>query len=361
MSGNFTTWLIRLFYPQKRARNAWDSQTAAPTDRWTVHRVAPLPAGSLMSHQNGSVQIDSARSRAAAAHSMISCGYHGSMQTGQPSRTALGAAAHRAAHQVLERGRILSDPLAIAILGAPVESLNDESRHESFNRALRLFIALRSRLAEEAVAAHMTRGLRQLVILGAGLDTYAYRSPFGSTLRFFEVDHPATQEWKRARLRAAGISIPGSLRFAPVDFERETLADGLAAAGLDPGLPTFFSWLGVVPYLTEAAIFGTLAYIAGLSGGAQVIFDYANPRTDGDPARAGHEVLAARVAFIGEAFENYFDTDVLTERLRGLGFTDMQDWGPAQIAARFFPGRVANPTNRGGHILRASQSLAQSR
>jgi methyltransferase (TIGR00027 family) len=273
----------------------------------------------------------------------------------------MGAAAHRAAHQLLEGGRILSDPLAVPILGVPLESLNDESRHETFSRALRLFIALRSRLAEEAVAAHVTRGLRQLVILGAGLDTYAYRSPFGNTLRFFEVDHPATQEWKRERLKAAGISIPGSLRFAPVDFERETLADGLAAVGFDPDLPTFFTWLGVVPYLTEAAVFGTLAYIAGLSGGAQVIFDYANPRVDGEPARAGHEALAARVASIGEYFESYFDTDVLNERLRGLGFTDIEDWGPAQIAARFFPGRAANPTNRGGHILRASRSLSQSR
>ena len=281
------------------------------------------------------------------------------MQTGQPSRTALGAAAHRAAHQLLEGGHILSDPLAVPILGVPLESLNDESRHETFSRALRLFIALRSRLAEEAVAAHMTRGLRQLVILGAGLDTYAYRSPFCNALRFFEVDHPATQEWKRARLKAAGISIPESLRFAPVDFERETLANGLAAVGFDPDLPTFFTWLGVVPYLSEAAVFGTLAYIAGLSGGAQVIFDYANPRTEGESARAGHEALAARVASVGEAFESFFATDDLTTRLLALGFTDIEDWGPAQIAARFFPGRIANPSNRGGHILRASRSITQ--
>jgi len=278
------------------------------------------------------------------------------MQTGQPSRTAMGAAAHRAAHQLLEGGNILSDPLALPILGAPIESLNDESRREPFSRALRLFIALRSRLAEDAVAEHAARGLRQLVILGAGLDTYAYRSPLGNTLRFFEVDHPATQEWKRQRLVAAGITIPEALRFAPVDFERETLADGLAAAGFNPDLPTFFTWLGVVPYLTDAAVFGTLAYIAGLSGGAQVIFDYANPRADGDPGRAGHEALAARVASIGEVFESFFETDVLTTRLLALGFTDIEDWGPTQIAARFAPGRVAAPPNRGGHILRASRS-----
>lgn len=269
----------------------------------------------------------------------------------------MGAAAHRAAHQLLEGGRILSDPLALPILGAPIESLQDESRQETFSRALRLFIALRSRFAEDAVAEHAARGLRQLVILGAGLDTYAYRSPFGKTLRFFEVDHPATQEWKRQRLAAAGITIPEALCFAPVDFERETLADGLAAAGFNPDLPTFFTWLGVVPYLTDAAVFGTLAYVAGLSGGAQVIFDYANPRTDGDPGRAGHEALSARVASIGEAFESFFETDVLTARLLAMGFTNIEDWGPAQIAARFAPGRVAARSNRGGHILRASRSV----
>jgi methyltransferase (TIGR00027 family) len=268
----------------------------------------------------------------------------------------MGAAAHRAAHQLLEGGRILFDPLALPILGAPIESLTDESRRETFSRALRLFIALRSRLAEDAVAQHAARGLRQLVILGAGLDTYAYRSPFGNTLRFFEVDHPATQEWKRRRLAAAGIAIPEALHFAPVDFERETLADGLAAAGFDPDLPTFFTWLGVVPYLTEAAVFATLAYIAGLSGGSEVIFDYANPRTDDGAGRAGHEALAARVASIGEAFESFFETDVLTTRLLAMGFTDIEDWGPAQIHARFAPGRGAAPSNRGGHILRASRS-----
>lgn len=269
----------------------------------------------------------------------------------------MGAAAHRAAHQVLEGGRILSDPLALPILGAPMESLKDESRQEGFSRALRLFIALRSRLAEDAVAEHAARGLRQVVILGAGLDTYAYRSPFGNTLRFFEVDHPATQKWKRQRLKAAGIAIPEALRFAPVDFERETLAHGLAAAGFDPDLPTFFTWLGVVPYLTDAAVFETLTYIARLSGGAQVIFDYANPRSDAAPGSTGHEALAARVASIGEAFQSFFETDVLTSRLLAMGFTDIEDWGPAQIAAHFAPGRVGAPSNRGGHILRASRSV----
>src|SRR5271167_4527623 len=117
------------------------------------------------------------------------------MQIGSPSRTALGAARHRAAHQLLERGFIFPDPFALPILGVDADALLQETQRDDFTRRLRLFIAIRSRLAEDALAAAWTRGVRQLVILGAGLDTYAYRSPLGGALRIFEVDHPATQAW----------------------------------------------------------------------------------------------------------------------------------------------------------------------
>lgn len=189
------------------------------------------------------------------------------MQPGQPSRTALGAAAHRAVHQVLEGGRIFADPLAVRILGADIDvAVRDAEDHPS-TRKLRLFIAVRTRFAEDALTAAVARGVRQLVVLGAGLDTYAYRTNLGENLRVFEVDHPATQAWKRQRLAEAAISVPSALSFAPVDFERETLADGLAAAGFDPAQQTFFTWLGVVPYLTDQAVFSTLGFIAGLPGG----------------------------------------------------------------------------------------------
>jgi hypothetical protein len=119
------------------------------------------------------------------------------MQAGHPSRTALGAARHRAAHQVLERGFIFSDPFALPILGIGADAIVQDTQGDEFTRKLRLFIAIRSRLAEDALAMAVARGVRQLVILGAGLDTYAYRNPFGNTLRIFEVDYPATQVWKR--------------------------------------------------------------------------------------------------------------------------------------------------------------------
>lgn len=281
------------------------------------------------------------------------------MQTGQPSHTALGAAVHRAAHQVFEQGRIFADPLALHILGADAEARVRDAENDPSRRGLRLFIAVRTRFAEDALAAAVTNeGVRQLVVLGAGLDTYAYRTTLGKRLRVFEVDHPATQAWKRARLAEAAIPLPDTLTFAPVDFERETLADRLRDAGFDPAQRTFFTWLGVVPYLTEEAVFATLGFIAGLAGGAQVVFDYGNPPAslaDDPDAAAAHAALAARVAAAGETFQTYFETDALHARLTALGFRTVEDLGPAEIAARCAPGRVVSaPRRRGGHIVRAA-------
>jgi methyltransferase (TIGR00027 family) len=279
------------------------------------------------------------------------------MQPGQPSRTALGAAGLRAAHQVLDGAVIFADPLALRILGADADALVREAEAEAdpFRQRLRWFIAIRSRIAEDALAAAVQRGVRQLVVLGAGLDTTAYRAPSSKDLRVFEVDHPATQAWKRERLAEADIPLPEALTFVPIDFERETLADGLAAAGFDSTQQTFFTWLGVVPYLTDEAIFATLGYIAGLPGGAHVVFDYVNPPASvTEPGRrAAHEALAARVAALGESIRNHFDSGALHVRLKALGFRDVEDFGWAEIAARFFPDR---PVTSGGsaHVLRAA-------
>jgi methyltransferase (TIGR00027 family) len=275
------------------------------------------------------------------------------MQAGEPSRTALAAAMHRAAHQVLERGFLFEDPLALRILGVEEAVLRQESAGEA-RRKMRLFIAMRTRFAEDALRAAVDDGTRQLVVLGAGLDTFAYRSPYGPRLRVFEVDFPATQAWKRERLAAAGIDIPEWLTFAPVDFERQTLAGGLAAAGFDAGAATFFTWLGVVPYLTEAAIFTTLEFIAGLPGGAQVVFDYADPPETLDAeTRAYHDSRARRVAEAGERWVTYFEAEPLRERLLSIGFLEVEDLRPGQMIERFFPGRGRQMPRRGGHLLRA--------
>ena len=278
------------------------------------------------------------------------------MQPGQPSRTALGAAGHRAAHQVLDGAAIFADPLALRILGADADALLREAAEADASRQrLRWFIAVRSRVAEDALAAAVKGGARQLVVLGAGLDTTAYRTAHAQELRMFEVDHPATQAWKRERLAQAAIKPPASLTFVPVDFECETLADGLAAAGFDSTQQAFFSWLGVVPYLTDAAIFATLGYIAALPGGAHVVFDYVNPPSSiAEPERrAAHEALATRVAAIGESIRNHFDSAALHHRLQALGFRDIEDLGWPEIAARFFPDRAVS-SGGGAHVVRAA-------
>jgi methyltransferase (TIGR00027 family) len=277
------------------------------------------------------------------------------MQLGKPSRTALAAAFYRASHQVLEQGRIFADPLALRILGADAQSIGRKAVENPSGRRMRLFIAVRTRFAEDALAAAFESGVRQVVVLGAGLDTYAYRNPFGDRLRIFEVDHPATQAWKRQLLQDAAIPPPSSLTFVPVDFERETLAGRLAAAGFDRTQQTFFTWLGVVPYLKQEAVWSTLAFIASLPNGAHLVFDYSDPPASLSPeGRASHERRARRVAGLGEAWVTYFETEKLHSELAALGFVEIEDLGPAQIGSRYFPGRAGPLPDKGGHVIRAS-------
>lgn len=260
---------------------------------------------------------------------------------------------------MLEQGRVFRDPLAAAILGQAAEAIAVDAEAHPERRPMRFFIASRTRFAEDALAAAVPRGTRQLVVLGAGLDTFAYRNPFSDRLRVFEADHPATQAWKRERLAAAGIPAPASVTFAPVDFERQTLAEGLVAAGFDDAAPTFFTWLGVVPYLSRAAVLSTLRFIAGLSASTQVVFDYSDPPETLSPeARAYHDQRAARVAVLGENWLTYFEAAQLRSELLLLGFTEVEDLGPPQLAACYFPERLAAGPVRehGGHVVRAAKT-----
>ena len=276
------------------------------------------------------------------------------MDAARPSQTALAAARHRAAHQVLEQGRIFADPLALTILGDDASEAVQLARADPGTRRMRIFIAVRSRFAEDTLDKAIAGGVLQVVVLGAGLDTWAYRSAGREHLRIIEVDHPATQEWKRELLDRAAIPVPGELTFAPIDFERESLAEGLDGAGFDRDLPTFFTWLGVVRYLTEDAVWSTLTLIARLPHGAHVVFDYSDPPdTLPTDARARHEARAARVAEIGEAFVTHFEADRGRDELMALGFTHIEDLGPARLAERYFPGRGALP-DRGGHVVYAA-------
>lgn len=283
------------------------------------------------------------------------------MEHGSPSRTAWGAAGHRAAHQVLEDGRIFRDPLAWTILGEHADQVVATARDARHRAPMRIFIAVRHRVAEDALARHVERGTRQVVVLGAGLDTFAYRNPFADLgVRVFEVDHPATQQWKREALAGTGIPLPDRVTKAPtyvsVDFEHDDLATSLADGGVDLGAPAFFLWLGVVPYLTLDAVDATLRVVAAVPR-AGVAFDYPNPVDRlSEQAQVAHEARADRMRQIGEPWLTYFETDELAAHCADLGLAVSEDLGPSDIGVRWF-GRSAEELPRaGGHVVVATSA-----
>jgi len=277
------------------------------------------------------------------------------MRAGKPSSTARGAAAYRAVHQMLEGGSIFSDPFAITILDDETRASLEESAADLLRRPMRLFIASRSRFSEDTLAVCVARGVRQVVVLGAGLDTFSLRNPFaGEGVRVFEVDYPATQGWKRERLKQAGVAIPASLTFAPIDFERQRLADGLDAAGFQGSRPAFFQWLGVVPYLTREAISATLDFIAGVPD-SEVVFDYAEPFANYPEGRREKIVaVAASAAARGEPWLSLFDPGEIAGLLREKGFAAVEDLGVPALARRFYGDlKQGHSLGPGGHVVRA--------
>ncbi|RNL78775.1 class I SAM-dependent methyltransferase [Nocardioides marmorisolisilvae] len=272
------------------------------------------------------------------------------MRDGEPSRTAFGAAVHRAVHQDLDDGRIFTDPLAWTILGADREKLVADAQ-EADRFVLRTFIAVRHRFAEDGLAAAVARGVDQAVVLGAGLDTFAYRNPH-QALRVFEVDFPATGDWKAERLAAAGIAVPDDVVFVGCDFEHEDFLERLVAAGLDATRPTYVLWLGVVPYLTREAVLATLGRIASIPGG-EVVLDYPTRlRGLSRKARSMRRELSRRVAAAGEPFTGDFTTEEMAGLLRDAGFDEVEDIGAPEIMSRYL-GLPATGRTGGGHVVRA--------
>ncbi len=265
------------------------------------------------------------------------------MENGGPSRTALITAYARAYHQIADRPQIFTDPLAARLLGVTAEELTefgtlttDPLGAGASDRPRRLFFAARARFAEDTVAAAIAAGVRQVVILGAGLDTFAYRNP-RQDLRVFEVDYPATQAWKRERLAATGIDRPETLTFVPVDFETQTLAAGLESAGFKRTDPAVFVWLGVVFYLTPNAAHATLEYIAGQAQPVEVVFDYLQPAAT-DEDRAHQRARADRLAGVGEPLFSYFAPDDIAAQLHALGFTGIEDHSAPDLIAGYLHG-----------------------
>jgi len=267
----------------------------------------------------------------------------------QPSRTALRVALRRAAHQVYDAPPlVLDDPLAVQILG-PVYA--DDLRKtrtrlaKPFSAALRAFLVARSRYAETCLAQASSAGVQQYCILGAGLDTFAYRNRDAS-LRIFEVDHPATQAWKLDLLRSARIHRPENLTLVPIDFEQQHLATRLQASGFDSSSPAFFAWLGVVPYLTLDAFRDTLRFVATRPPGSGLVLDYGQPRNVLPPLeQLAHDSLAERVALAGEPFQLFFTPGSMAAELSR--FRNLVDLGCDELNQLYFNVRTDSLRIRG--------------
>ena len=277
------------------------------------------------------------------------------MKPNEPSRTALMVARQRAAHQVLDQGSILRDPFAMRILGEDEKDVVAFARQHPLASLGRLFTAARSRLAEDALAEAVGRGVRQIVILGAGLDTFGLRNPHSSQpVHVFEVDYPATQAWKRGRLAAAQIAVPAWLHFVPVDFERDDPGHALAGAGFQPNAPAFFTWLGVVPYLTRHAVEGSLAWMATVPE-AEVVLDYLEPpETLSEEVRRIDEERADHLKRIDERSASRFSPEEMAAILLEQGFYAVEEIGFEQIRSRFGGGMQGLAAGHVGlHVVQA--------
>jgi methyltransferase (TIGR00027 family) len=260
------------------------------------------------------------------------------------SDSALRVAELRAIHQLLDEPVVFDDPLALSILGTQHEAALRADPfvfNDPLLRGMRALLAVRSRLAEEELARAVTNGVRQYVVLGAGLDTFAYRNPHASLgLQVYEVDHAATQASKKAMLQSAGINVPESVTFVGVDFEGDELPEQLQGAGFQTDAPACFSWLGVTVYLTPEAIFNTLRWVASLPSRTSITFDYRIHPTLLNPIdMLLGEVVGKAMAERGEPWISSFDPPVFEQQLRTLGYSLVTSLAPDQLNARYLARR----------------------
>lgn len=277
------------------------------------------------------------------------------MEQSQRSRTVEIPAIMRALHQTMDDDpKILTDPVALRLIDA-----NDERRwlapllDHPFAKQWRAGFALRARYAEDCLAEAVQRGARQFVILGAGLDTFAYRQPlWGSSLRIFEVDQPTTQQWKHDRLKAADIAIPANLTFVPIDFERTSIPEALRATDFAFDAPTLCSWMGVTQYLTRDALDATFRFVLSLPPSSEVVFSFILPQEAVSGVEAEALAIAAqRAAEVGEPWLTRIRGDELAVRLRSMGFSQTIHLTPEQARERYFGNRRDGLRERRGEQL----------
>ena len=271
----------------------------------------------------------------------------------------------RALHREEPQPWLIDDYLALGLAGPEGTALLDRLRAEMprpFLLAFSRWVCVRARFPEDLVEQAAARGIGQYVILGAGLDSFAYRrGDLLGRLRVFEVDHPATQEWKRQRLAELGAKSPPGLVFAPVDFERQTLRQGLEQAGFSFEEQAVFSWLGVTMYLTLDAIHATLETMAQCRAGTRVVLTYNQPAdvlTSSDAQITA--AMAGLAAKMGEPFISRFRSAEIARMLRRHGFGEITDFGPDEARAAYFP-RHADVEIAGAQRLVAATVTSASR
>ena len=295
-----------------------------------------------------------------------------------PSQTALAAALMRALHTRFDRPQLIDDPWADRLVSdaeraalcrriladadpdarARLQALASDQallaaalrRHPTYGGVI-----LRSRYAEDALAAAVARGVRQYVLVGAGFDSFCVRQPpFARALTIFEVDQPASQALKRRRLAEAGVEVPDNVRFVVADLSRESLAAVLANAGFSRATPAFLSWLGVTIYLPRAANLATLRGIATASApDSELVFTYIDQRVL-DGRSPTMERMRARRAQLGEPWVSGFDPSTLATTLAELGLVLCEDLVGRELTARYCAGRSDGlSAGIAGHVARA--------
>lgn len=288
------------------------------------------------------------------------------MEASQHSITALVAALVRAYHHGEGSAPIFDDPHAHRLLTDEerefieskwLESMDDRGRQlvvEHSDRSAAISAALRelpfpavmlarARYAEDQLDIALQTGAGQYALIGAGLDTFAWRrTDLRESIQVFEIDHPATQAFKRRRMEEAGFDTPSNVHFVAADLEHESIEQALSRAPFDGGTRTVFAWLGVTMYLTHDAIMRTLRSISDVScAGSQVVFDYLDEDAF-DPGSASQRIqrMMAAAASLGEPMITGFDPVDLASELSKAGFSLIEDLGPEEQQAIYFHGRT---------------------
>ncbi|HEX2730503.1 MAG TPA: class I SAM-dependent methyltransferase [Polyangiaceae bacterium] len=260
-----------------------------------------------------------------------------------PDNTAVRVALWRALHSLTDSPpHVLDDQIGLSLV-SPSEDWMKRPDMSAFTRPFRASIVARARFVEDLLEQQLTQGLKQYVILGAGLDTFAQRKPeLAGQLQVFEVDEPKTQAWKQQRLTELGLTVPSSLHFVPVDFERgETWRARLAAAGFDQTQPTLVASLGVSMYLTQAAIRSTLREVALLAPGSTLVMSFMLPISCADPElRPGIEAAERGARASGTPWLSFFTPDEILRLARDAGFTRVEHVSADALSERYFAGRT---------------------